>query len=210
MAEREAIDWRQLWLDGQHRTRNTFAVLRSIIRRSAERAETVEDLAARVDGRLGALARSQAAAWANPTTGVPLEQIVHDELATYALRDHEEPPVDGPQVRLRARAAESYGLAVHELAVNALLHGALAQPGGRLSVGWRIEAGPSETLVFEWREEGLALDRSRPPAEGFGFDYLTRGLEHEVGARTRLDLGDGGLTCIIRAPLKPLLAEPWS
>ena len=47
--------------------------------------------------------------------------------------------IGGPRVLLRPKAAENLALAIHELATNAVKHGALSSKKGRIEVAWTIE-----------------------------------------------------------------------
>ena len=74
--------------------------------------------------------------------------------------------LDGPVVRLRKATVQTFALALHELATNALKYGALTTPQGRLSVTWRTcAAEDGRWLHVEWVEEGL-VGRGRDPGPG--------------------------------------------
>jgi hypothetical protein len=55
--------------------------------------------------------------------------------------------IAGPPVALPALAAQTLSLAIHEPTTNAIKHGALAQPTGKLVVTWKLEAYPSCGLL---------------------------------------------------------------
>ncbi len=185
----------------QHRTRNTIGVIRAIARRTARTSETVDALAAHLDGRIGAFARVQSAVMREPSGGLSLPLLVADELAAVAAREGDLVDIIGPPVRLRPKAAETFGLAVHELATNAVEHGALAAPEGRVGVTWTVGTDGGEShLLFCWRESGLR-DPPRPPTRrGFGMEHLERTLAYELQATTRWALHPAGLVCEIDVP----------
>src|SRR5262245_55034543 len=131
---------RLLLAELQHRVRNTLGVVRSIARRSAETSSSVEEYAAHLDGRLNAFARTQALVTRDPEGGVDLEYLVVEELLAYNAREGEQVRVSGPRVRFQPTAAETFALAIHELAPNALKYGALSQPTGRVDISWRIQS----------------------------------------------------------------------
>ena len=72
--------------------------------------------------------------------------------------------IDGPKIMLKPEAAQNIGLALHELATNALAHGAPVAAGRRRRADWRFEDGGS---FVEWRESGGPAVAT-PPREGFG------------------------------------------
>nr|WP_246408469.1 CheR family methyltransferase [Microvirga lupini] len=193
---------RMLLAELQHRVRNTLAVMRSITRRTAATSETVEDYAMHLEGRIEAFARSQAMATRAPDAGVDLEEFVREELLSLAVRDEEKARIDGPPVRLRAKTADSIGLAIHELATNALKYGALSGDTGHIDVTWRIEGADGDRkLRLEWRESGVSVASRAPRRRGFGSELIERTLRYELDAETELQFTPGGIRCIIVLPL---------
>lgn len=188
----------------QHRVRNTLAVVRSIARRTAQTSETVDDYTAHFDSRLNAFARTQAMVTRNPAAGVDLAFLVAEELVAHGARDGEQVSISGPKVRLQPKPAQTFGLAVHELASNAVKHGALISDHGHVDVRWRIEAREAEAspyLVFGWRERAACAVASVPRRKGFGTELLERVLTYELGARTSLSFAAEGFRCTIEVPL---------
>ncbi|WP_448044060.1 CheR family methyltransferase [Bradyrhizobium liaoningense] len=192
---------RLLLAELQHRVRNTLGVVRSIARRSAETSSTVEEYASHLDGRLNAFARTQALVTRDPEGGVDLEYLVIEELLAYNAREGEQMRVSGPKVRFQPKAAETFALAIHELATNALKYGALSQPTGRIEVAWRVDEStdPAE-LMFEWRERGGPPVAPRP-RKGFGTELLERTLAFELKGQTMMTFNPAGLQCTIIIPL---------
>jgi len=189
----------------QHRVRNTLAVVRSIGRRTAESSDTVEDYAMHLDGRIAAFARIQAAVTRDPAKGVGLAAIVADTLQVAAAREGEQVLVAGPPVTLRPKAAETFGLALHELTTNAVKYGALAIAEGRISIAWDISEAEDEegdgVLDFRWRETGLAGLAGPSRRSGFGTELLEKTLNYELGAETSITFEPDGVDCRIRVPL---------
>ena len=65
-----------------------------------------------------------------------LAELIRSQLAPYFDRSGSQITVEGPPVSLRPEAAQSLGLALHELATNAAQFGALSSPAGRISITW--------------------------------------------------------------------------
>lgn len=194
----------------QHRVRNTLAVVRSIARRSAESSRTVEDYAMHLDGRIAAYARIQAAMTRDLDSGIDLGIIVADTLQSALAREGEQVRISGPQIILRSKAAETIGLALHELTTNALKFGALASPDGHIGIAWRVIDGARETpmLVLRWTEIGLA-EPVRPPLHaGFGTEQLTKTLRYDLDAEATLDVRGGRIDWHIRIPLSERVLAP--
>nr|WP_205520880.1 CheR family methyltransferase [Propylenella binzhouense] len=186
----------------QHRVRNTLGVVRSIAHRTAETSDSVEDFAMHLDGRINALARVQAAVTRDPVAGVSLDTMVADELVGYAAHEGEQVAISGPPIRLQPKAAEMLGLAVHELATNAVKYGALRQPHGKIRIAWALGGeGGERTLAFDWSESCPDPVDSAPKRHGFGMELLEKTLEYELSAKASLDFRKEGLHCRIEMPV---------
>ena len=94
-------------------------------------------------------------------------------------------------------------MVLHELATNALKHGALSRPGG---VGGARQSGPRDgDLVVAWRETGGPP--VAPPAKaGFGLALLEQVATHD-GGRVKLDWRPDGLACTLRLPLETVVTR---
>lgn len=192
----------------QHRARNTFAVVRSIVRRTATTSHTVDDYAMHLTGRLDAVARAEAMTSFDPLGSACLQSLLLEELLAHAMEEGEQVSLDGPPVRLRGKAAEMLALALHELTVNAVKFGALSTPEGRVAVRWGIDpapagdaAGDGRVLRLAWREAGAAVAEAPAGPRGFGTEMIERTLAYELGATTALGFGREGAWCDIAVPL---------
>jgi len=186
---------RTLLAELQHRVRNTLAVVKSITQRTAGSSSSVDEMAAHLSGRLDAFARVQSAVTRNPDAGIDLRSLIDDELLAHAAHEGNGLAIDGPDVALRAKAAESVSLALHELTTNAVKHGALAdRNGGRIAIKWRLNGGEERReLNFEWLEKSTNGSSRNPARHGFGMELLTRILPYDLGAKTKVEFRDNGL-----------------
>ncbi|WP_296744191.1 GAF domain-containing protein [Mesorhizobium sp.] len=187
----------------QHRVRNTLSVIRAIARRSAESSETAEELGMHLDGRIAAFARVQAAVTRDPTAGLDLEGLVADTLFAASAREGEQLSIAGPPVQLAAKAAETIGLALHELTTNALKYGALSVPDGHIAVRWTLDKAPDSdcaALSLEWVESGQTPSDTRPKRNGFGTELLTRSLAYDLNASVERQFGENGMRYAVRIP----------
>ena len=189
----------------QHRLRNNLALMRSVVRRSHETAESPEEFALHLEARIGALARLQGALATAGAAGIELEDVVRTELIASAVPEKRY-ALQGPAVWLRAKAAESLGLAVHELATNSLKYGALGASAGKLAVVWDMTGGERPHLWLSWSESGVTIATLAPRRRGFGQELLECSLPYELNARTQLTFSPGGVHCTIEMPLEPYAA----
>jgi len=174
---------RLLLAELQHRVRNILAAVRFVARRSAESSRTTEDYLMHFEGRIDAMARMQVLVTRDPTRGVDLALLVSEELLAYRAHEEGQVEIRGPGTMLQPRVAETMGLAIHELATNALKYGALSRADGRIAVTWQIiPDGAGHVLRFEWREtEGSVHPASH---RGVGAELLEKDLARHLGART--------------------------
>gem|GEM_PF-2203695 len=184
----------------QHRVRNALALVRSLVRPSARPGDLAEDYAALLEGRISSVSRTQGLVMRSAHAGVGLEELVDAELTSHTARS-ERIRVSGPPVHLKAKAAETLGLALHELAANAAKFGALAAEGGELRITWRREIGAVPCIRFDWVERGVPLSNVTTPRRGFGWELIERTVPYELRGSARLTLGDDGIRCTIHIPL---------
>ena len=191
----------------QHRVKNILAVVRALANRTAENAETLEDFVAHFDGRLNAMGRTQNILARTAENGVDLADLVHEELLGHAAHFDDQVDVDGPEIKLRPKPAETLGLAIHELATNAVKYGALSTRGGQIKVTWRVdERVGNPRLALEWLESGVPVIDQEPARSGFGRELIERGLPYELQANTALEFRQGGVRCVIELPLNDKIA----
>lgn len=176
---------RRLLREVDHRAMNALALVQGFVRLS--RRDSIEAFARAVEGRVDVLARSHTMLAQTRWADVTLEAILQSELAARAGRAQ----LEGPLVLVAADRVQALALLIHELAVNAILHGALARPEGRLEVSWR--PGASAGVVdLSWRERGVAA--SPPRAAGFGLRLVGSIVRQQLQGRLRQDWGEEGLT----------------
>lgn len=199
----------------QHRTRNLIAVVRALSEKTLDHSASLQDFEARFNDRLEALGRVQGLL-SHATAGrkVTFDELLNAELAALGASSgnglDRRVTLRGPHgIPLRSSAVQTFALAIHELATNALKHGALSNDDGTLLVAWSVEhdAHGSRTLSVDWQESGL-VPASRPggPArEGYGRELIERALRYQLGAETSYALGDTELRCTIRVPI---VSEP--
>jgi two-component sensor histidine kinase len=94
--------------------------------------------------------------------------------------------------------AVTLGMAFHELATNAVKHGALSVPSGSVRVFWR-PCG-LDRLHLEWQEMG-GPPVSQPQRRGYGSDLIERALASALDGEARIQFRKGGVRCIMNMAL---------
>lgn len=169
-----------------HRSKNLLAVVQAIINRTL-RDHTGAAARSIVTNRIGALARSHASLAADPS-GAPMRKIVTEELEGFSNHIR----TDGPDIMLKASAAQTLALVVHELATNAMKYGALSRQDGIVDVRWRASADDGTPFAFEWRETG-GPPVTPPTRSGFGRTVLEKIAAAEFNATPSIDFLPTGL-----------------
>jgi PAS domain S-box-containing protein len=192
-ARKEAEEQQNLLArEVDHRAKNTLAVVQSILRLS--RAESVSDYISSVEGRVHALSRAHNLLSQSRWLGVSLHGLFEEELAPY--REAEKITLEGPAVALRAAAAQSLALAIHELSTNAAKYGALSSLDGRLLVTWALTDGK---LAIDWQEKN-GPPVAVPEKRGFGTNILLGSVEKQLSGVVKMDWNPDGLACRISIP----------
>ena len=182
-----------------HRVKNTLANVLSIIALTRRRATSLAEFADGLDARIRALSATHDLLTNSDWGTTPVQAVVEAELLPYAQGSDHIVDLRGPGVELAPNDALSLGLAVHELATNAAKYGALSQPGGKVSVHWKLTA---EALVrIEW------LERGGPPVperrtRGFGTDLIERIVAHELKNPVKLVFEPEGVRCVLTIPVR--------
>ena len=198
---RRLLDQKHAPAELRHRLRTTLALLRNVIKQSAQSRIDVSTYVAHLEDRLDSLVRVQG--YIDTDGEVDLATLILDELFSYAVHEGGQLDLAGPDVRLQPRAGQSLGLAIHELAVNAIEHGGLLTGAGRIHVGWRVEHGdPDARLTLEWKERGSSQG-GEPSHRGFGTEVLTAMLPHELNAKPKLAYEPDGVRFTLTLPLTP-------
>src|SRR5690348_6952914 len=138
-----------------HRVRNILTVIQAIARHTLRADQTNKELIDRFEGRLSALASAHTLLVHSDWKGADLAELAQQQLAAYAPQKSDRLRIEGDKVLLPADIATPFGLVLHELAVNAAKHGALANRIGKVAVTWKATPQNSPRMLhFEWRETG--------------------------------------------------------
>ena len=203
MEERQGLLAREV----EHRAKNALAVVLAALRLT--RAETLDEYRRILEGRIATLGRAQALiAGDRWQGGAELGRLIEGELAAFLGAGEAAPGLrarlQGAPVALPAAATQPLAMAVHELATNAVKHGALSTAGGTVAVTWREEAGTGaggRMLHLRWAEEGGPPVEAPPVRRGFGTRVLDGTVRAQLGGMVAMDWHRSGLVCDMTVPL---------
>ena len=187
-----------------HRAKNMLALVQAIARQTV--AATPDDFINCFEERVRALSASQDLLVKNEWKGVDLLELIRSQLAHFkdliGMRIH----LRGPSLLISASAAQTIGMALHELATNAGKYGALSTGAGRVEVAWGLERadGGEEHFVIGWRESG-GPPVTAPAQTGFGSTVICRLAEMNLDATVELDFALEGLIWRLQCPSDKVL-----
>lgn len=179
-----------------HRIKNFMAIVSAIARQTGRTSHSLSQFIFNFDRRLSALAANIDLVIFSRDGGVDLNALLTSQLTAFG--DGANIVVDGPAVLLSAEAAQTIGLAVHELATNALKYGALSiEPRGSVHISWKLDG---DTFELRWAEKGGPAI-NEPGPRGFGRTVIERMVSDALGGEATLTFGAEGVVWLLRSPL---------
>ena len=185
----------------RHRVKNAYLAAQSLAMLSLP-----SDYSRTFSARIAALARAHELIdqKMSQQASISVGELLKAELGPYGHDAPERLNLDGPQIVLDSPQAVALGLAVNELATNALKYGALATVRGRLDVQWRLDGNH---LVVEWRESDGPEVRTAA-LESFGSRLLRRLIEDQLRGSVVRQMEKDGVTCVLEFPISTIGVEP--
>jgi len=164
--QREAHN-RRLLRELEHRVKNVLARVQIVIERSVDGQVSVHEFREALLARVKSMVRAHELLGRTSWDGVTVRELITDQLRPYVTGQNSH--VDGPEIVLNTDAAQALSMVIHELATNAVKHGALSEPDGRIIASWQREPvqGSGDALVLHWSEQG-GPEVNTPQREGYG------------------------------------------
>lgn len=197
---------RLLLYEINHRAKNMLSLVLAIARQTA--TSSPGDFVTRFSERIQALAANQDLLVENHWRGIDIQPLVRAQLAHFNDLVGARIAVKGPNLRLTPAAAQSIGMALHELATNASKYGALSNAQGHIDIAWKLDSGQ---FAISWREQG-GPPVAQPRRRGFGNIVLTTLAQSSVSGVVVLDYAPTGLiwqlTCLASDALENSHSNP--
>jgi two-component sensor histidine kinase len=197
---------RLLMREVNHRVKNQFAVILSMVRETAKRTVDPREVEARVRERIMALSRTHDLLVSSDWAGADLSVLIAEHLAPFGHEDRIT--IAGPIVALRPNAVQHLGMAFHELATNAAKYGALSGAAGTVAVTWSVEDG---MFKLSWEETGPPSTDTGADAKrhsGFGTIVLKRVTPQSMNGLATLDHEPGRFRWSLTAPISAIGDDP--
>jgi PAS domain S-box-containing protein len=198
--KQDEVHLRLLMRELTHRSKNLLAVIQAMARQTARYAGTIEAFMEQFGARLQALAASHDLLVQESWHGASLLELARAQLARQPAGEEAQVLIEGPVIVLKPEAAQSLGLAIHELLDNAARYGALSVRQGRVSLKWqRRPATAGGGIEIAWVEEG-GPNVSMPARRGFGSLVIERNLARAAEAEVDLAFAPQGVRCRVIIP----------
>lgn len=190
---------RMLMREVNHRVKNQYSVILSMIRETNKRAQTPADFEREVRERIMALSRSHDLLVTGDWKGVTIFELLLSQAKPFG--NEERISMSGPTIILSPNAVQYLGIAFHELATNSAKYGVLSGNEGQISVTWKTTgSGASRLFHLSWTEtDGPEVQTIGEG--GFGTVVLKRVAPESVGGKGNIEYGPRGITWTLEAPL---------
>ena len=189
-----------------HRSKNLLSVIQAITAQTARSASTMSDFEGRLRQRLHGLAVSHDLLVTQDWKSVSLAVLVRQQFAPFADPDGRL-ILEGPELSVTPGAAENIGLALNELATNAIKYGALSVPTGNISVTWTLNGdGGERRLQLRWRERG-GPPVTPPSNQGFGHVVIQNVVPQSLDGTVETDFAPDGFRWFLEIPSRYVVGE---
>lgn len=178
-----------------HRLKNQLSVVQAIITQSLRTAPDLSAAREAITGRVQALASAH-------------DLIIHGVSDSGSMRDlmarvfdfldedrKRRIHISGDDIEIGARPALSLALLLHELATNAVKHGALASEQGDISISWGMRDSADQRFCLTWQET-CGSPTSAPSRTGAG-TKLINALAQALAGEASIQYLPSGLSCTV-------------
>ncbi|QND55670.1 PAS domain S-box protein [Mesorhizobium huakuii] len=214
---------RLLMREVNHRVKNQFAVILSMVRETSKRSSDPREFEELIRARIMALSRSHDLLVTSEWAGASLFDLIQEHLKPFGRE--EQILLSGPVLTLQSNAVQNLGMAFHELGTNSSKYGALGSEDGRVEITWTINSGAQGAGVktagaqgsgvsggreFQllWNETSTphpAEQRDETTRQGFGTVVLKRVAPQSLGGSAELERSPGRLNWRLNAPLASII-----
>lgn len=202
-----------------NRGRNLKDLIQALARQTASQSSGHKDFLDRFQARISAIVEASDAL-TRPDSGLPgtIRDLAEAQLCAYVAAYPGQITISGEDHPLTPLAARQIGLALNELATNAIKHGALRGEGGHVAVFWsRYRSWPDgrERFQLNWAET-LPPDLV-PPADfargsgagrlGYGTRVLNITVPQRLNGKAEEDFTPEGMSYTLDIPVDCLQCQ---
>ncbi|MCX8996907.1 sensor histidine kinase [Rhizobiaceae bacterium BDR2-2] len=189
-----------------HRSKNLLAIIQSLALQTARHSRSLDLFLQKFRGRLYSLSQSQDLITDSSWRGAGLFSLIRQQTEKYLPENSELVRIEGEDMLLTPNAALHIGLALHELVINAVIHGGLLVNGKPVVITCRRhEDGDTTTIEVIWKEMLSASARQalQERENHFGSTVLERVVPASVNGTAEYVIGDDCIRYAVSFPLDP-------
>ena len=175
---------RALLLEFSHRSKNLLSIIQSIAVHSAKQESSLDYFIKSFMGRLFAISGSQDLMVDSSWQGASLFELVKTQLAIVAGHRNTKISLEGVDVQLTSNQALHIGLALHELALQALSQRAVVENPKELILRAELSTGVPGINKITWRQTPGRMPENENDTE-FGAMLLSRIVPAAVSGTVR-------------------------
>ena len=205
VTERKQIeeDLRLLTRELAHRSKNMLAIVQAIAGQTARNIGVSAEFQRVFSQRIMSLSASIDVLVSREWSGALLGDLIKRQLEPFIASPDPRLSIDRTEVLVGPQAVQALGLAVHELATNAVKYGALSSQTGKVDISWSFapSAEGEAGLTLVWVERG-GPPVSEPAHRGFGNVVMERMVAHAIGGTVHMDFAIEGLVWKLWIPAR--------
>lgn len=183
-----------------HRVKNLLAIAAGLTNLTSRSAQSVEDMARELTQRLTALGRAHDLV--RPLPGEQGRAALLGDLIAVLLAPYDDSAAFSGRIRVAVPrmgvgfdAATTLAMVVHELATNAVKHGALSSHAGALNITSRSD---ESDLYIIWAETGGPEVQRPPEMRGYGSKLIDRSVSSRFRGSLDYDWQRTGLVATLK------------
>ena len=185
-----------------HRAKNLLAVILGMVKQAAKTTTSTVSFIADFSERIQSLSRSHDLLMKSNWKAVELHDLIFAQVLSMVGGNTNQIVIEGQNLLLKPSAAQSLGIALHELTTNSLKHGALKSVDGCISILWQVE---ENIFSLRWSEKSQS-QYIAPKRRGFGSIVLSRTTPSGLGGVSSEKYLRNGYEWIVEAPIENLIS----
>ncbi|THV12431.1 PAS domain-containing sensor histidine kinase [Rhizobium rhizophilum] len=191
-----------------HRLKNQLAMVQAIASQTLRTATDVHTARRLLSDRISVLSAAHDTVIQGGFGTSKVHKLVAQLLAVHEDPENPRFDVSGPNLRVGSRPSLSLSLILHELATNAMKHGALSTSAtkGRVTIDWDVIGENNDRFQMRWVEAG-GPTVAYPIVEGSGSRLIRAGLAGAADSKVEIDYDPAGLRCVVSADLSSFQKE---
>ncbi|MEO6380663.1 MAG: PAS domain S-box protein [Nitrobacter sp.] len=188
-----------------HRAKNLLGVVMSVARQTG--GPHNQEFVKQFGDRIQALSASHDLLVNNAWQSVPLASLVSAQLSYFQNLIGTRIEFGGEAVRVSPAAAQTIGMALHELITNASKYGALANDKGRIDIHWQVTGiADSSDSRFSLRwEESDGPPVVAPTRHGFGSVVTGKLVKMSLAGDVTAEFAPSGFVWHLHCPFEKLI-----